>query len=623
MRFARTVPWLVPSFVLGAAVLAACGDNRNTGDDQPPGGGQVENCAVVGDEDGNGLADCLDPACVNEPKCATANVPPGCGNNKLEAGEACDDGNAVDGDGCDHNCTMSVCGNGVMAGTETCDDGNAVDGDGCDHNCTITACGNGVVTGTEACDDGNANEWDGCTSACTASIATYIKASNTGGGDDHGSSVALSADGNTLAVGAEFEDSAATGVNGDQASNAAPGSGAVYVYVRAGSTWVQQAYVKASNPNKDDHFGISVALSADGSTLAVGATGEDSASGADPASNAVSASGAVYVFARTGTAWAQQAYVKASNPGVDDQFGSAVALSGDGATLAVGAVSEDSAATGIGGDEADDNADDAGAAYVFTRTDATWTQQAYIKAANAGEGDNFGASVALSNDGATLAVGADLEDSGKPDDATDDSAPLAGAAYVFTRTGATWSQQAYVKQTEAAAGENLGDSVSLAADGDTLAVGAGGAANATGRAFVFTRAAGVWTELVALKASNDRPTNLFFGQSVALSADGKRLAVGAHGEGSKATGVGGDQNDSSAALSGAVYSFALGTTWTQLAYVKASNTGAGDFFGTSVALSGNGATLAVGAPLEDSSATGIGGTQGDDTAEAGAVYVFQ
>ena len=90
-----------------------------------------------------------------------------CGDATVAGTEQCDDGNAVEGDGCDSNCTLSACGNGVTGPGEQCDDGNAVDGDGCDTNCTVTACGNGIATAGEACDDGNLADGDGCDSNCT------------------------------------------------------------------------------------------------------------------------------------------------------------------------------------------------------------------------------------------------------------------------------------------------------------------------------------------------------------------------------------------------------------------------------------------------------------------------
>src|SRR5262245_16157017 len=203
--------------------------------------------------------------------------------------------------------------------------------------------------------------------------AAYIKASNAeaydhfacgGGNQGHtGTSIALNGDGSTMAIGAPFESGGAAGVNGNQRDNSVYASGAVYVYVRQGDSWTQQAYVKASNPGQSDHFGSSVALSRDGNTMAIAAHWE--ASGATGVNgnqndNSVPQAGAVYVFTRNGTTWTQQAYIKASNTGKasegtlvgdGDQFGFSLTLSGDGNTLAVGAISEDSAAQQINGNQ--------------------------------------------------------------------------------------------------------------------------------------------------------------------------------------------------------------------------------------------------------------------------------
>src|SRR5262249_26312990 len=157
------------------------------------------------------------------------------------------------------------------------------------------------------------------------------------------------------------------GIGGDQADNSALGAGAVYVFTRSGTTWAQQAYIKASNMDAGDQFGASLALSADGSTLAVGAFEESSAAtgiGRDQADNSAEKAVAVYVFTRSGTTWTQQTYIKASNTDADDFFGTSLALSADGSTLAVGAFGESSAATGIGGNQTDNSADSAGAVYV-------------------------------------------------------------------------------------------------------------------------------------------------------------------------------------------------------------------------------------------------------------------
>jgi hypothetical protein len=468
----------------------------------------------------------------------------------------------------------------------------------------------------------------------------YFKASNTNS-EDFGLSVALSGDGNTLAVNAPFEDSNATGIDGNQADTSAPDAGAVYVFVRDGGGWSQQAYVKASNTDAGDRFG-SVALSGDGDTLAVGTGLEDSnATGIDgnQVDNSANTAGAVYVFVRNGVDWSQQAYVKASNTEAVDAFGS-VALSGDGDTMAVGAPGEDSNAIGINGNQADNSAPDAGAVYVFVRNGVDWSQQAYIKASNSGSDDIFGATVALSGDGDTLAVGADREASsatGIDGNQADNSVTYAGAVYVFVRNGGAWSQQAYVKASNTDGPDHFGANVALSENGDTLAVGAfDEASSATGingnqadnskpgagAAYVFVRDGGLWSQDAYVKASNTGKD--FFGWSVSLSGDGNILAVGAFDESSDATGINGNQDVNSTWNSGAAYVFVRdGVGWSQKAYVKASNTGLGDFFGANVELSADGHTLAVSAEEEDSDAHGVGGNQDNNAApHAGAVYLY-
>src|SRR5262249_32981521 len=152
-----------------------------------------------------------------------------------------------------------------------------------------------------------------------------------------GSSVTISGD--TIVVGAPYEQSNATGINGDQSNNSAMQAGAAYVFVRSGTNWSQQAYLKASNTGPNDTFGFAVAIAGD--TLVVGAPGESSnATGVNgnQSDNSAAYSGAAYVFVRSGTNWTQQAYLKASNTGALDFFGIAVALSGG--TIVVGAEGE-------------------------------------------------------------------------------------------------------------------------------------------------------------------------------------------------------------------------------------------------------------------------------------------
>jgi len=458
----------------------------------------------------------------------------------------------------------------------------------------------------------------------------YLKASNPEPGDSFAQSAAIS--GNTLVVGADEEDSASGGVNGDQSDNSAHNAGAAYVFVKEGTVWSQQAYLKASYPDAGDEFGERVAIS--GNTVVVGARNESSgATGVNGNANDNSASeaGAAYVFVRTGTTWSQQAYLKASNTEAVDHFAYSVGISGD--TIVVGATLEDSGATGINGDQSDNSTSGAGAAYVFVRNGTAWTQQAYLKASNTDPNDIFGNFVDVEGD--TIAVSAYYEgglSAGVGGDESDNSGYAVGAVYAFSRSGTIWSQQAYIKASNPDDGDGFGGSLEL--DGETLVVGAAGeSSNATGvngnqsdnstrdagAAYVFERSGADWTQTAYVKASNPGVWDSF-GYDVDVL--GNTIVVGAPEEASSATGVNGDQSDNSEQRAGAAYVFVrAGTTWAQTGYLKASNTEADECFGWTVAIS-EGAVV-VGADCENSGSPGINGDQGDNSAPAaGAVYAF-
>jgi hypothetical protein len=498
---------------------------------------------------------------------------------------------------------------------------------------------------------------------------TYLKATNAEAGDHFGcggaltghtgNSVAISSDGSTLAVGAPHEGSGAKGINGNQNDNSVLGAGAVYIFMRRGDGWAQQAYIKASNPGGNDRFGTVVALSANGNTLAVSAMWEASAAtgiNGDQGDDSIPQAGAAYVFTRTGDTWSQQAYIKASNTGRaatggeddfgdGDQFGYSLALSGDGNTLAVGAITEDSRSSGINNLAFQDNDATAssGAVYVYTRTRSNWSQQAYIKGSNTEGGDLFGFNVGLSADGNTMAVAGYDEDgsarqiNGIPDNRRNGS----GAIYVFTRVGGAWTQQAYLKGSRLETVDSLGYSLAVSEDGNTIAGGAADETcytpginppgciddrapnNSVGAVYVFVRNGNTWTEQAFIKSSNPGLTD-WFGVRMALSGDGNTLAVSAPNENGGSKGMNGNQSDDSADDAGAIYFFTRsGTTWTQQAYLKGSNTDAFDEFGSSVALNRDGSIMVVGAAKEDSAAKGVNGNQNDNSAqEAGAAYVF-
>lgn len=472
----------------------------------------------------------------------------------------------------------------------------------------------------------------------------YFKASNAGTSDQFGNGISLSGDGIYLAVGAIEEDSNATGVNGDQTNNSASRSGAVYLFVKSGSTWTQQAYIKASNTGSNDFFGTALSLNSDGTRLVVGAANEDSnATGVngDGTNNSAFDSGAAYVFVRSGSTWTQEAYLKASNTEILDNFGGSVAISGDGTRIVIGATQEDSNATGIGGDETNNTLFESGAAYVFLRTGTTWAQEAYIKASNTGDSDSFGFAVSISNDGSRMAIGAQNESSnatGINGNQADNSANGSGAVYVYSRSGTTWSQEAYIKASNTGAGDIFGSALDLSSDSMRLAVGAfsedsnatginGDEANDTsfsaGAAYVFVRSGTTWSQEAYIKASNTDSGDLF-GISIAINNDGSGVIIGANGEDGYSSGLDGDQTTNTINFSGAAYLFQRsGSTWTQEHYIKACNVDTNDSFGVEVAIDNTASYYMVGSVNEDSSATGINGDMMDNSRSgSGAVYGY-
>ncbi len=358
--------------------------------------------------------------------------------------------------------------------------------------------------------------------------------------------MALSADGNTALIGAPLK---------KVGSNIA--QGAAYVFVRSGTTWSQQTTpsLLASDGATNDEFGYAVALSGDGNTALIGAYAKNVGSN--------TYQGAAYVFVRSGTTWSQQTTpsLLASDGAGSDLFGWSVALSADGDTALIGASGKSS---------------DKGAAYVFVRSGTTWSQQTTpsLLANNGAANDLFGASVALSADGNTALIGAYFKNSNK------------GAAYVFVRSGTVWSQQTTpsLLASDGAAGDRFGYAVALSADGTTALIGAYSKSSLKGAAYIFVRSGTTWSQQTtpSLLAS-DGAAGDSFGYAVALSADGNTALIGASGKNS---------------YKGAAYVFVRsGTTWSQQTTpsLTASDGAANDFFGYAVALSADGNTALIGA----------------------------
>lgn len=353
-----------------------------------------------------------------------------------------------------------------------------------------------------------------------------------------GASLALSANGRTLAVGAPEERSNARGINGDAANRDAYGAGAAYIFMDNGSTWSQQAYIKARNtpakvetcshlditgtavfPCTPQHFGFSVALSADGNLLAVGAPEE----------------------------------------GANFTPGSAAVLGGLSFT------SETIFGGGVG------------AVHTFARNSGGWAEQAHLPGSSADPTmARFGAVVALSSDGTVLAANTDKDVS------------------VLTHLSGAWSAPTQVWRVPAA-GALTGshNPFAMSRDGGTLAV-LDRSAGTDVQLRTFTRTRDAWTQQPALpvKAAGGIFTNSVM---LSLSADGRMLAVGNLDDASNASGINGNPNNQAVYSAGAVNVYRRdGTTWVHRAYLKAPQPRALARFGAGVALSGDASTLAVG-----------------------------
>jgi trimeric autotransporter adhesin len=295
-----------------------------------------------------------------------------------------------------------------------------------------------------------------------------------------------------------------------------------------------------------------------------------------------------WVVTRAGT---EEVYIKAGNPAAADGFGASVALDGD--NLLVGAPWQDGAKGGVNALRMSSGANDSGAAYLFTRTGTTWSEQAYFKADAPAAGDYFGSDVAILDD--VIVIGAPRTDptgaSGAP--------PRAGVAYVFVRgSDGSWSQQARLSAQDGAAGNLFG--LRLALRKDLLLIGATAeklAGQSSGAVYVFSRAANAWQATQTLTAAKPIADSAF---GSALALDGDTLAIGAQ------------KDPSSAAAAGSAYVFTQqGGAWTQQQRIEPTTPSAGATFGWSVAVQGD--TLVVGAPRATVSLT----------APSGQAYVFE
>lgn len=415
----------------------------------------------------------------------------------------------------------------------------------------------------------------------------YIKAVNPGLYDQFGSSLAISA--NTLLVTAWFEDSAATGVNGDPTNTSATDSGAAYVWVRDGDGWKQQAYLKPNDTATYDYFGTRAAL--EGDTIVVGAIHQ----GLFETTIGPPRQGAAYVYTRAAGVWSQTQRLAGSVQSGADLYGAGVALDRD--TLVIGAPWE---STGE---------NRSGAVYIYQRSGSMFTEVQKLRPSKPSPDGRYGWSVAL--DGDRLVVGA--PEGPPPHDRK-------GSAEIFARSGGTWMLSQYLQPMTLGGAANFGFSVSVR--GERVAIAAprtspfpgSPAPTEPGEVYVFEAAGETWRQTAQLHAPIPRNTD-WFGLSVLLT-DGA-LVVGAPGDTSSERGIGADPMSSDAAFSGATYLFApTASGWVQSTFIKGDNTDIDDWFG--YALGSDGRTLAISALFENGSERTAGGS-----VSSGAVYVFR
>ena len=307
-----------------------------------------------------------------------------------------------------------------------------------------------------------------------AQLAPCLVGTGAVGNAAQGEDVAISGDGNTIAVGGSLD---ATGV------------GAVWVYTRDGDNWVQQgAKLVGTGGSAFPRFGCSVALSDDGNTLAVGGF------------NDASQIGATWIFTRSGGVWSQQGgKLTASDVLGSARQGTAVALSADGNTLLTSGPGHDG---------------NKGACWIFVRSGVTWSQVGpRLAGSDATASAVQGTSVALARDGRTAMFGGPGDNAGR------------GAAWIFAWDGSSWSQQGAKKvpSDQSGTAPNLGIACALSANGDIAALGGWRDDGPTGAAWVYTRNAGTWSQLQSKLVGSGAFGSAFQGRAVALSSDGNTL----------------------------------------------------------------------------------------------------
>ncbi|ACV10781.1 PKD domain-containing protein [Halorhabdus utahensis DSM 12940] len=386
-------------------------------------------------------------------------------------------------------------------------------------------------------------------------------------GDWFGRSVAMSSEGATAIITTLFEE----GTNGD-------GAGSAYIFETSGESWDQQARLTPDDGNSEDWFGRSVAMSSDGTTTIIGATGDEDPNG--------DLAGSAYVFEDNDNSWGQQAKLTPGDGDREDFFGVSAAVSSDGTSAIIGAHRDKNS-----------NGEEAGSAYVFQDRNGSWSQQAKLTPVDGDSGNRFGMSVAMSSDGTRAIIGAQNHD---PSDGE-----IAGSAYVFKADDGSWSQQAKLTPDDGESNDGFGSAAAVSGDATTAIISAHRDKNSNGEeagsAYVFQDRNGSWSQQAKLTPDDGDSTD-WFGSPVTLSSSGATAIIGAS-----------QDEDPNGEQAGSAYIFeANGGSWSQQAKLASADGDSGDRFGVSMAVSDDATTALIGAPHDED----------PNGKRAGSAYVF-
>jgi len=397
-----------------------------------------------------------------------------------------------------------------------------------------------------------------------------LTASDKVSGDLYGASIAISNDGLRLAVGVRNADIG--GVSD---------TGAIYVYTRTSlsTAWSLEQKLSIVAAISGDVLGNSLDMTPDGTRIIAGAYQANPGGTVD--------AGAVYIFSRSGTVWSLETTLILSDKVVNDYFGYSVSITHDGSRAVIGATGPDNGAvTNIG------------AIYVYSRSGTVWTLETKKFMSDAALGDNSGNCVSISGDGLYIICGSYVSNPGGTVDA--------GAAYIFTRSGTVWTEWQKIIAADKMTLDYFVASVMIDGTGSRVVIAASGKTvgglTAAGQVYVYSRSGSTWSLEQVLIAS-DKAAQDWFGTSVTITDDGSTIIV------SSTT-----KTVNSLVNAGQIYIFKrTGVVWTQESILTASDKAAANYFGSSVAITDDYSTLAIGSSNRDSN--GI--------VDSGAVYIFQ